>query len=146
MVEPSQTLRTPAHTLRARPQHPCCVFDGISLVLPHRCWVGATLGGGGRPAWCCRSASFGGAAVTSVTVAVLRLFAAAREAAGTGSVEIDAETVGDVLTEARARFGRGFTDVLDSAMIWLDGESTDGAAPVDASSEVAVLPPVSGGC
>ena len=81
-----------------------------------------------------------------MTVAVLRLFAAAREAAGTGSVEIDAETVGDVLTEARARFGQGFTDVLDSAMIWLDGESTDGAAPVDASSEVAVLPPVSGGC
>ena len=79
-------------------------------------------------------------------MAVLRLFAAAREAAGTGSVEIAAATVGELLTEARSCFGQEFADVLDSAKIWLDGEPTDDAAPLDPSSEVAVLPPVSGGC
>jgi molybdopterin converting factor small subunit len=74
------------------------------------------------------------------------LFASAREAAGVGSVEIDGATVAEVLTEARTRFGQGFSDVLGSARIWLDGEPTDDAAPVEESSEIAVLPPVSGGC
>jgi molybdopterin converting factor small subunit len=73
------------------------------------------------------------------------LFAAAREAAGTGAVEIVAPTVGDVLSEARSRFGGPFVEVLDTAKVWLDGEPADPSDPVDESSEVAVLPPVSGG-
>lgn len=73
------------------------------------------------------------------------MFAAAREAAGTGSVEIAATTVGQVLAEAQTRFGADFVAVLDSAQIWLDGEPADMTDEVDDQSEVAVLPPVSGG-
>ena len=73
------------------------------------------------------------------------MFASAREAAGVGSVEIDGATVGEVLTEAASRFGAGFVEVLDSAKIWLDGEPADPTDHVDVASEVAVLPPVSGG-
>jgi MoaD family protein len=75
----------------------------------------------------------------------LRLFAAAREAAGTGRAEIAAATVGAVLAEAEARYGRAFSDVLATSRVWCNGEP---AAPGDAvrdGDEVAVLPPVSGG-
>lgn len=77
----------------------------------------------------------------------LRLFAAAREAAGTSSVEIDATTVGEVLEIARERFGAEFTAVLAGSRVWVDGdEPADGdATPVTPGAEVAVLPPVSGG-
>jgi len=44
----------------------------------------------------------------------LRLFAAARQAAGTGSDEIDASTVAEVLDIAVARYGDGFAQVLAS--------------------------------
>ncbi len=77
----------------------------------------------------------------------LRLFAAAREAAGTGTAEFDGATVGDVLDAARARFGATFTAVLAGSRVWIDGdEPVDGdATPVTDGAEVAVLPPVSGG-
>ena len=76
---------------------------------------------------------------------VLRLFAAAREAAGTGRVEIAGATVGDVLDAASARFGAAFVAVLESSRVWVNGdEATPGDAVTDAD-EVAVLPPVSGG-
>lgn len=77
----------------------------------------------------------------------LRLFAAAREAAGTASVAIDGDTVGDVLTTARERFGATFVAVLDGSRVWLDGEepASGDATPVRDGQELAVLPPVSGG-
>ena len=77
----------------------------------------------------------------------LRLFAAAREAAGTSAVEIEAATVGEVLTIARERFGAEFTAVLAGSRVWVDGEepSAGDATPVGTGAEVAVLPPVSGG-
>ena len=77
----------------------------------------------------------------------LRLFAAAREAAGTSSVEIDATTVGEVLEIARQRFGPEFAAVLAGSRVWVDGdEPAEGdATPVAGGAEVAVLPPVSGG-
>jgi molybdopterin synthase sulfur carrier subunit len=78
-------------------------------------------------------------------MAMLRLFAQAREAAGTDRVEIDATTVGEVLNEARVRFGEHFTAVLASSRVWLNGEHTDDDDAVRAGDEVAVLPPVSGG-
>ena len=77
----------------------------------------------------------------------LRLFAAAREAAGTSSITLDHDTVGEVLDAARARFGPDFTAVLAGSRVWLDGDEpcAGDATPVSEGAEVAVLPPVSGG-
>jgi molybdopterin converting factor small subunit len=73
------------------------------------------------------------------------LFASAREAAGTGRAVIDAATVGDVLDEARARYGEGFTAVLERSRVWRNGDPASVDDPVGPDDEVAVLPPVSGG-
>jgi molybdopterin synthase sulfur carrier subunit len=78
-------------------------------------------------------------------VAVLRLFASAREAAGTGRDVIDADTVGAVLDEARARYGATFTEILAGCRVWCNGEPATDDTPVVAGDEVAILPPVSGG-
>ena len=75
----------------------------------------------------------------------LRLFAAAREAAGTGSVDVTGATVGEVLDDACARYGERFVAVLATAKVWCNGEPVDRDHPVTDSDEVAVLPPVSGG-
>src|SRR5205807_1295303 len=78
-------------------------------------------------------------------VAVLRLFAAAREAAGTGRAEIDGATVGEVLERARVQFGPDLERVIQRCRVWLNGEPAADDTPVQATDEVAVLPPVSGG-
>ncbi len=78
-------------------------------------------------------------------MAVLRLFASARDAAGTPRDEFDAETVGDVLDSACERYGPRFGEVLGISRVWLNGSDTDRGAVVTDSDEVAVLPPVSGG-
>jgi molybdopterin synthase sulfur carrier subunit len=75
----------------------------------------------------------------------LRLFASAREAAGTASAEVDAGTVGEVLAEATRRYGETFSAVLDASRVWCNGEPCQPADPVGPGDEVAVLPPVSGG-
>ena len=77
----------------------------------------------------------------------LRLFARAREAAGTSSAELDAATLGELLDLARANYGAEFGAVLDGSRVWINGdEPTDGdATPLQDGDEVAVLPPVSGG-
>jgi len=78
-------------------------------------------------------------------MAVLLLFAAAREAAGTGREDVDGATVGEVLAAARVRYGSVFSDVLAASRVWCNGEPTTDDEAVSASDEVAVLPPVSGG-
>lgn len=78
-------------------------------------------------------------------VAVLRLFAQAREIAGTGKAEFPGGTVDDVLRAATAQFGEPFSVILAGSKVWLNGEPADREATVDAGDEVAVLPPVSGG-
>jgi len=77
----------------------------------------------------------------------LRLLAAAREAAGSGSVTLTGDTVGEVLLAARARFGPAFGAVLDASRVWVDGDEpvAGDATRLDDGAEVAVLPPVSGG-
>ena len=82
---------------------------------------------------------------TITDVAVIRLFASAREAAGTGSDSIDGATVGEVLDQAVARYGAAFAAVLGTCRIWLNGSAADRADAVTPADEVAVLPPVSGG-
>ena len=78
-------------------------------------------------------------------MATLRLFASAREAAGTPKATFRGSTVGEVLAAARAEFGSGFGAVLDGSKVWCNGEPAEASDPVIDSDEVAVLPPVSGG-
>ena len=78
-------------------------------------------------------------------MAVVRLFASARDAAGTGRDELPGDTVGEVLTAARARYGAAFTAVLANSRVWVNGEPADLSDPIAMVDELAVLPPVSGG-
>ena len=78
-------------------------------------------------------------------MATLRLFASAREAAGTGQAQFDGATVGEVLAQATARYGTAFQSVLGSCRVWVNGDAAEPHTPVSATDEVAVLPPVSGG-
>ncbi|MCU1353222.1 MAG: hypothetical protein JWM05_2431 [Acidimicrobiales bacterium] len=78
-------------------------------------------------------------------MAVLRLFAAARTAAGTGRDRVPGATVADVLSTAVDRYGDEFQRVLPSCQVWLNGEPTTDGAPVTDDDEIGVLPPVSGG-
>ena len=75
----------------------------------------------------------------------MRLFASARDAAGTGNDTIDAVTVAEVLETARERYSDRFSDVLATCRIWVNGEDAGLDTPVGPDDEVAVLPPVSGG-
>jgi sulfur-carrier protein len=92
-----------------------------------------------------RTPSGVGCTCTLVAVPTLRLFASAREAAGTGTDVVDGSTVREVLTAAEARYGARFTEVLGTCRVWVNGEDISIDAPVGQHDEVAVLPPVSGG-
>ncbi len=78
-------------------------------------------------------------------VATLRLFASARDAAGTARDDVPGATVGAVLATARERYGPAFVAVLATAKVWVNGEPATDDDPVIDTDEVAVLPPVSGG-
>ena len=78
-------------------------------------------------------------------MAKVRLFASARDAAGTGTDVIEAATVADVLEVARGRYSDRFADVLTTCRIWVNGEDAGLDTAVGPDDEVAVLPPVSGG-
>lgn len=82
-----------------------------------------------------------------MAVVRLRLFAAAREAAGTASDEFEATTLGDLLDAARARYGERWAEVAATARVWVNGDepAAGAATTLAADDEVAVLPPVSGG-
>ena len=76
----------------------------------------------------------------------VRLFAALREAAGAGEVEVPAAALGTVLDGLRARYGEPFAAVLRCASVLVDGRRcSDETAPVPDGAEVALLPPFSGG-
>ena len=79
-------------------------------------------------------------------MAKVRLFAAAREAAGTDRAEVDGATVGEITAAAVVRFGGAFEALLPSCKIWVNGEPADADDAVGPGDEVAFLPPVSGGC
>jgi molybdopterin converting factor small subunit len=76
----------------------------------------------------------------------VRLFAQAREAAGTGADVLPGGTVDEVLQQARQRYGTAFVAVLEQSRVWVNGEVADPGQAVDEADEVAILPPVSGGC
>lgn len=78
-------------------------------------------------------------------MAVLRLFASARDAAGTKRDTVPGTTVHEVLATARSRYGEQFAAVLTTCKVWVNGEPASDDTPVADDDEVAVLPPVSGG-
>ena len=78
-------------------------------------------------------------------MARLRLFASAREAAGTAKADFAGTTVGEVLDAAMAEFGEEFAGVLGTCNVWVNGDQADRGDAVGEGDEVAVLPPVSGG-
>lgn len=73
-------------------------------------------------------------------------FGPARTAAGTGRAEIDAPTVEALLGAATARLGPELGTVLDRASVWVNGEPAEPGRPLAPGDEVAIVPPVSGGC
>lgn len=75
----------------------------------------------------------------------MRLFASAREAAGTGVDVFDVATLREVLASAEERYGDRFRDVLTSCRVWVNGDEVGVDTVVGPDDEVAVLPPVSGG-
>jgi molybdopterin converting factor small subunit len=78
-------------------------------------------------------------------MATVRLFAAARETAGTGQAHIAGATVGDVLSATVAAFGPAFGAVLANCRVWVNGDPAEPDMAVGDDDEVAILPPVSGG-
>ena len=78
-------------------------------------------------------------------MAILRLFASVREAAGTGRTEVTGGTVGEVVAEACNRYGSEFTLLVPTCRVWLNGDPADETDAVNLRDEVALLPPVSGG-
>lgn len=78
-------------------------------------------------------------------MAVLRLFAGARDAAGTARAEVPGRTVAEVLAAAEDRFGAELSAVLEHCQVWRNGEPCDPDDAVSDADEVAILPPVSGG-
>jgi molybdopterin synthase sulfur carrier subunit len=89
--------------------------------------------------------SRGTSSQTGTPVVTVRLFAAARLAAGTARVELAGRTVGDVLGAASVRFGDQFAAIASRAQLWVNGEPAGPDDEPQAGDEVAVLPPVSGG-
>jgi molybdopterin synthase sulfur carrier subunit len=78
-------------------------------------------------------------------VPVVKLFAQAREAAGSSTVDAPGSTVDEVLAELGGRFGVAFAEVAAASRVWVNGEPAEGGTVVAEGDEVAILPPVSGG-
>ncbi|HUQ62949.1 MAG TPA: MoaD/ThiS family protein [Acidimicrobiales bacterium] len=76
---------------------------------------------------------------------VLRLFAAAREAAGVARAELEGTTVEAILQQAELRYGERFSGVLARSRVWVNGQPADTDTAVQGHDVIAVLPPVSGG-
>ena len=79
-------------------------------------------------------------------MAVLRLFASVRVAAGTGEVEVPGSTVGQVVGAACDRFGAESAARGPTARPCPIAHPAADDYPAAADDEVAILPPVSGGC
>ncbi len=81
-------------------------------------------------------------------MATVLFFASAREAAGTARISIDGESAAQVVEAVCGIAGQRLAELLPHCSVMVDGQRVTAleAARVDESSEVAILPPVSGGC
>ena len=78
-------------------------------------------------------------------MAKVRLFANLREIAGVSHVDVEGDTVGEVLASLVGRYGPDFERHLETVRIWKNGAEGSADDPVTDLDELAVLPPVSGG-
>lgn len=78
-------------------------------------------------------------------MARLLLFASAREAAGCRHATFDGVRLSDVLSSAETQFGELFSQVLSYSTVLVDGEQAKTDVTVHGETEIAILPPVSGG-
>jgi molybdopterin synthase sulfur carrier subunit len=86
----------------------------------------------------------------------VRMFATFREASGSSEVVLEARDLDSLLSVLRGRFGREFSDLLDTArsdpeliVVLLNGRSVGpigrDRTKLRNGDEVAIFPPVSGG-
>ena len=89
----------------------------------------------------------GGPGEASPQVTVL-LFAGAREAAGTGRTNAVAagRTVAELLDDLCSTYGEALRRVLPSCAVWVNRSPAPPTTVLSSGDEVALLPPVSGGC
>ena len=76
----------------------------------------------------------------------LRLFAAARELAGTSRLQVEGDTVRQVVDNVVMVVGPALLSVLEVSRVWVNGDEAELDAAVGPTDEVAIIPPVSGGC
>lgn len=75
----------------------------------------------------------------------VKLFANFREIAGAKELEVNAETLGELLEVLKSRYP-DFERLYDYAIIMVNGKSISGKdVRLNEGDEVALLPPVSGG-
>jgi molybdopterin converting factor small subunit len=84
-----------------------------------------------------------GAAGAEVTVL---FFAGAREATGTRRAAFRAPSVALLIEQLRSAYGPELEALLPTCAIWVNGSAAAPDATFHDGDEVAVLPPVSGGC
>ncbi len=81
-------------------------------------------------------------------MATLLLFGAMADIAGVRKQDLEAKTLGELVEAASERFGERFSKALTHCTLAVDGLTLDHVDPsleLGPDSEVAVLPPVSGG-
>jgi len=79
-------------------------------------------------------------------VTTVRYFAAAAEAAGAKSEQLNAATLGEALEQITATRDEHFTQVLARCALLLDGVRVDDpATPLVDATNLDVLPPFAGG-
>lgn len=78
----------------------------------------------------------------------VRLFAALRDAAGVAEEQVDPGPLNELLEQLCGRHGEVFRRRLAISTVLLDGSACghDAAIDVHDGAELALLPPVSGGC
>ncbi|KJF16538.1 MULTISPECIES: MoaD/ThiS family protein [Acidithrix] len=78
-------------------------------------------------------------------MATLLFFAQFKDITGKTKISIDAKTVGEAIAFARQSFGTKFEELLLVSKVWLDGDEVPLDTELSNNSELAFLPPVSGG-
>ncbi|MGO1544610.1 MAG: MoaD/ThiS family protein [Gulosibacter sp.] len=73
----------------------------------------------------------------------VRLFAAAADAAGVESIEVEADSVESLRSVLSARFGAEFSNVLAQCSLLANGQKVEAGALPD--GRVDILPPFAGG-